>query len=384
MTAASTTTVPARRGAPLAVLVALLAIWIGGRALLWESPLLSDHGETRTVALAVERASEFTAELEQEPEVMSNIVPTLKAQTSLPIPQQVEMSAFQTDRTVAPRVADTTDMSGFAGADKQASTTSDRPSINRSPPSRQAEPPPFAPPLTRPPPFAAVARADRWSLDAWAFWREGSQATPVAQNRVPVYGASQAGTTLRYRLAPDSTHDPQAFVRGYRALVPDGETELAIGASVRPAGSIPISVVAELRGTDDRVGTELRPAAYAFTEIAPADLPAGFSLEAYGGAGYVGGRAETAFIDGLMVATREVARTDDGDGIVPRGLRVNLGGGAWGGAQRDASRLDIGPSMRLDFSVAEVPARLSIDYRERVAGNAAPRSGITATLSTRF
>jgi hypothetical protein len=65
-------------------------------------------------------------------------------------------------------------------------------------------------------------------------------------------------------------------------------------------------------------------------------------------------------------------------------MRLSFGGAAWGGAQKDASRFDIGPTLRLDLSVGEVPARISVDWRERVAGDAAPESGVAATVSTRF
>jgi hypothetical protein len=40
--------------------------------------------------------------------------------------------------------------------------------------------------------------------------------------------------------------------------------------------------------------------------------------------------------------------------------------------------------MRVDLTIGEVPARISLDWRERVAGDAAPDSGIAATISTRF
>ncbi|MGB7369750.1 hypothetical protein [Erythrobacter sp.] len=198
---------------------------------------------------------------------------------------------------------------------------------------------------------------------------------------MPIYGASQAGAVLRYRIAPSSPHDPHAMARVYRALVPGGESEFAVGASARPLSAVPVRVVAEVRATDGPAGVELGPAAFAYTEIPPIDLPAGFSLEAYGGAGYVAGEAATAFVDGQVVAMREMYEAPPATIGAPR---VSVGAGAWGGAQEDAGRLDVGPSVRVDLEIADVPARLSIDYRRKVAGDAAPRSGLTATLSTRF
>lgn len=65
-------------------------------------------------------------------------------------------------------------------------------------------------------------------------------------------------------------------------------------------------------------------------------------------------------------------------------LRLSVGAAAWGGAQVDAQRIDLGPTMRLDLTVGDMPARLSVDWHERVGGEAGPDSGLAATLSARF
>jgi hypothetical protein len=241
---------------------------------------------------------------------------------------------------------------------------------------QSAAQPPFLPA-----PRAGQSRADRWSIDSWAFWRQGSDAAPVSQGRVPIYGASQAGAVLQYRLAPDARRDPRLYARAYQALVQRGERELALGASARPLGRVPVRVLAEVRYTDAAFDNVVRPAAFALTELPPADLPFGTRLEAYGQAGWVGGPGATGFADGQAAVTREVSGLGRRDGAGPR---LSIGAGAWGGAQRDAQRLDIGPTMRLDLRVGEVPARLSVDWRERVAGDASPGSGLAATVSTRF
>ena len=72
------------------------------------------------------------------------------------------------------------------------------------------------------------------------------------------------------------------------------------------------------------------------------------------------------------------------DGPGPQPVRLSLGGGAWGGAQENAERLDAGPTVRFDLNVGEVPARISLDWRQRVTGDAAPNSGFAATVSARF
>lgn len=239
--------------------------------------------------------------------------------------------------------------------------------------------PPFAPPLSRSNPDPASP--DRWSLDSWAFWRQGSNSSLISQGRVPIYGASQLGASLQYRLAPSSRRDPRLYARAYRALVRNGENEVSVGVSVRPLSGLPLRAQAEGRLTNTPFGTEVRPAAFVVTEIAPQRLPLGLTAEMYGQAGYVGGDTATGFADGQVAVTREVKQFDLTD---TRNARLSVGAGAWGGVQKDATRVDLGPTLRLDLTIGKVPARLSVDWREQVVGDAAPESGVAATLSTRF
>jgi len=261
-------------------------------------------------------------------------------------------------------------------------------------------PPPSGPASSLPPPSAALGEGDagaafvspphiaprrtapgRWSVDVWGFWRQGSDAAPVSQGRVPTYGASQAGAVLQYRLAPANRHDPRLYARAYRALVTRGESELSLGGSIRPLPGVPLRLAGEGRYTDSPFGSELRPAAYAVTEINPVALPLATRLEVYGQAGWVGGRAKTAFADGQASLTHALPFAGR---LSKDALRVSLGAGAWGGAQKDAQRLDVGPTLRTDLKIGRVPARLSFDWRQRVAGDAAPGSGVAATLSAGF
>ena len=198
---------------------------------------------------------------------------------------------------------------------------------------------------------------------------------------MPVYGASQAGAVVQYRLARASRYDPRLYLRAYQANVPGGESELAFGASLRPLPRVPLRLAGEARYTTNPFGSEIRPAAYAVTEFDPVPLPLGTRLEAYGQAGWVGGAASTAFADGQAIITRNMPVV----GRLSRdAVRMSFGAGVWGGAQKDAQRLDIGPTLRFDVKVGRVPTRVSVDYRQRVAGDAAPASGMAATISTGF
>lgn len=228
-------------------------------------------------------------------------------------------------------------------------------------------------------PIAAAAMREpnprsRWAMDAWALWRDDSS-TPVAAG-TPSYGRSQMGTVMRYRLAPASDHAPQLYLRGSLALEGAKEREVALGASARPIPVIPVRLAAEARLNDTANGTEPRAAAYAVSEFPPLALPGQVTGEAYVQAGYVTGDFETAFVDGQARLTRELAGSDD--------FRLAAGAGAWGGAQENAGRLDIGPSAALNFRIGQAQGRVSADYRFRVAGNAQPASGPALTLSAGF
>jgi hypothetical protein len=388
------------RGAPLALLALILVGWIGARAAVWENPLppmlegqLPVYAKNSPISKAGSDASFRLTLTEAVPREIAIGDPArglfmqpLLAQPTLPQPLfNQPMPARPMPSQYRPGQFGAQLAAGPARGQHRASSRAgggsyDMPQGANA--GRRVGSPTLQPPLASPlVPAMADTRADRWSLDAWAFYREGSGVLPGAQGRLPIYGASQAGARLNYRFAPRSARDPQAFLRVYRALVDQGESEVALGLSARPLASLPVRLTGEVRAVDDPLGTDIRPAGYAVTEIAPLPLVAGAMLEVYGAAGYVGGQARTAFVDGQAVAAHPVLRLGANDG---RASKLSVGAGAWGGAQRDASRLDVGPTVRLDLSLADVPARLSLDYRERVAGDAAPGSGVAATISTRF
>jgi hypothetical protein len=224
-------------------------------------------------------------------------------------------------------------------------------------------------------PSRSVAVLPRWTGDAWLLLRNGSSG-PLAPGE-PSYGRSQAGGVLRYRLAPASGHRPVVYVRATRALAGPRESEVAAGLAARPIAGVPLSVAGEMRISEEPAGREIRPAAFAVTEFPPVKLPRGLRAEAYVQAGYVGGRFATAFVDGQARIDAPVVR------LGPK-AQLRAGGGVWGGAQRRAARLDIGPSAAVSFPLGDTLSRVAVDYRVRVAGDAAPRSGPALTISAGF
>ncbi|PKB19472.1 hypothetical protein B0I00_1708 [Novosphingobium kunmingense] len=237
------------------------------------------------------------------------------------------------------------------------------------------------PPLAAPAPVAPLAR--RWSGDAWTLVRRGGNGFNLPGAGLPganlpsgVYGASQAGAVIRYRLAPASRHKPELYVRATSALhAPRGE-ELAAGLALRPLAGVPLAALVEGRATRTLTGSVVRPAAAVVSELPAARLPFGLRAEAYVQAGYVGGRDATAFADGQGRIERR---------LVGAGRwQLRAGAGAWGGAQKGASRIDAGPTATLDLPLGPVSGRLAADWRFRVGGGAAPTSGPALTLSAGF
>lgn len=236
-----------------------------------------------------------------------------------------------------------------------------------------------------PPPGLAARRVvpmpaqseSRWSADGWLLLRSGGSLASPGGFAPSSYGASQAGAVVRYRLAPASAHRLALHLRGSAALNGSREREVAFGASARPIARVPVAVAAEARVNSQPGGARLRPAAFAYTELSPVALGRGLKAEFYGQAGYVGGNFASLFADGQLRIDSRLARFGRGE--------LRAGGGAWGGVQKGASRLDIGPAATLGVPLGETAAaRVGVDWRFRVAGGAAPESGPALTLSAGF
>ena len=227
---------------------------------------------------------------------------------------------------------------------------------------------------------AKSSRPDLWSADAWLLVREGSNRQRLAGINPAALGSDQVGVVVRYALGPASPLQPQAYARASKALVADGEIEGAAGLSIAPARALPLRIHAELRATEREGETgrtvEVRPAAFVTTGLPRRELAPGIESEAFVQAGYVGGDFETGFVDGKATLEASLAKREEG--------RIALGAGAWGGAQRDASRFDIGPTASVSLKAGKAAMQGSIDYRFRVAGDAVPDDGLAITLAASF
>lgn len=372
-----------RRGQPLAVLGCMLVGWIGARAALWEridlpglpTPVVAAVSKVLPAALRSPVASLPQRHLEPQPPIIAKAAPY--AARPRPLPPGAGSIATPADFGAAGGSLDGTrsaaahQLAWMAGVAQLPVPSFVMDNLTQSE-VRYANHFPAAPGRKSGADFGKL----RWSGDGWLLLRAGGVGPTAAGLPSPTYGVSQIGGIVRYRLIPSKAQSPALFLRVNSALrVPRGE-EAALGVAIRPASGLPVALQAELRATQQTSRSTLRPALVAVSQLPPVSLPHGVSAEIYGQAGYVGGPDSTAFVDGQLRIERRLARLGGGE------LRVGLGG--WGGAQKGASRLDLGPTATLDFPLGGGQGRVAADWRLRTAGNAAPKSGPALTLSAGF
>lgn len=236
---------------------------------------------------------------------------------------------------------------------------------------RPTESPRSAPAHTRS--FAASALAPQFSLqkpwvfDIWLVARGGSDYG--AGFGGGELGGSQAGARFAYAL--DRRHRLAAYARFDTPLSGSGD-EAAFGFDWRPT-ALPVRAVFETRVPLD--GGRAVAAAGLVGGLGPT-VEHGLRLEGYGQAGIVSRNGGEGFADGAVRATRPIG------GLA--GINFDLGTGAWGGAQRGASRLDLGPTLGATIPIGNHAIRIAVDWRERVAGHARPGSGPALTIGASF
>lgn len=364
-----------RRGQPLVVLGVVLGLWVVVRATLWQSPFPLPAAWTDLISRDKKgpNASSFEAVIDRRPagtlhklqHADSSLARSVLAESGARAGRDMRLTHRHPVEILAGhQLMWIAAMSKFPAARESAAMPDPAGNVVNSGAA--------LPDLELP----AVTGQNRWSFDGWVLYRPES-GSPGFTGAMPTsYGGSQAGGVLSFSLAPADRHRPMIYVRGSRALVGAREAEAALGLSARPVPAIPVRALAEMRLQNVNGDNRLRPAVLAVTELVPVSLPLGTRGEAYAQAGYVGGRFATPFVDGQARITREVAQFEL--------AQVDVGVGVWGGAQEGAARLDAGPTASVHTRFGEAPARLSVDYRERLAGDAVPGSGITVTFSVGF
>lgn len=220
------------------------------------------------------------------------------------------------------------------------------------PVSRQA--PPFLP--------------SRWSGSAWLLMRGRSGLSSGFGGGQ--LGGAQGGMRIGY--AVDAGRHWAIAARFSNPIFSAGR-EASLGVEWRPA-ALPIRLIAERRFAID--GGAGGTAIGLVGGSGPAPIGHGIALETYGQAGAIARHGVEGFVEGAARLSHPAAEIG--------GLRLDLGLGAWGGAQRDASRLDLGPSLTFAIPLANRRLRAALDWRQRIAGRAHPGSGLALTLGTDF
>lgn len=224
---------------------------------------------------------------------------------------------------------------------------------------------------------AEAERKRAWSASAWILWRDRGSAAAI-QNYGQLGGA-QAGLRVDRQIGALSGALPlRAYGRLSRALHRPGQAEAATGFSL---GMVQESIAVSLHG-ERRIKLEEggRDAFALFMTggINPLSVTGPVELEGYAQAGIVGLRRRDGFVDGRISLTTPMAD------IYAHGHGPRMGISLSGGVQPGLSRLDIGPVLDMRLPVGSASPRLSVEWRERIAGLARPGSGPVLTLSGDF
>ncbi|MEY4159824.1 MAG: hypothetical protein RLZZ136_445, partial [Pseudomonadota bacterium] len=290
-----------RRGQPIVALGTILGLWGLARILVWTwdaephvmrtgARILAPEGHHQA-SLQHKTLSPLTVPVIDRPVPPARIMPLPSG--AVPAPYRVDAIPEQTDDKDAPS-----------------------PMPHRTGP---------LPPAVRPSAHLSAYAPARWSADGWLLLRGDSGAASLA-TAGGSYGASQVGVVLRYRLDPDSRFRPALYLRGSAALGSLAEQEAALGLAARVFPTLPVTMMGELRASRSSGGVHIRPAALVVSELPVIHLPWQVQAEIYGQAGYVGGRAASAFADGQARITRRVAALGKAE--------FRLGTGLWGGVQQ--------------------------------------------------
>lgn len=204
---------------------------------------------------------------------------------------------------------------------------------------------------------------DRLQLSAWALLRGSPGPGNLATGGT--LGGSQVGARLTYNFSPSLA----ASLRSSSSVGGVRYAEVAAGVRWKPLASIPIALNIERRQAMNRWGGRNAFALFAEGGLYQTPVFGLANLDLYAQGGVVGFDSRDLFFDGAATFTRPVWK------------EWSAGLGIWGGAQPGLYRVDAGP--RLSYDVGR-GIRLHADYRQRLAGEAAPSSGPALTIAGDF
>lgn len=326
-------------GRPLRFLAAILTLWVTMRLVArWPEssppgPILAQRTDPRDAATSF-RPLRLTA-VDRPKSVTSSVVRT-RDRAARPSAQPAATATMPTHSPVETSAPSATGwLPGFQAIAQPA----------------------VVPIVASPIPPNATRSSDRWVLSIWGIARHGRSGT-LATGQL---GASQLGARATYTI--DAAARVAVATRISTPISGEGR-EVALGIDWQPV-DVPVHLIAEHRLPLD--GNAAQPAAFATAGVDR--TVAGFRVEGYGQAGGVLRRG--LFVDGAARVTIPITR-------------LHVGIGSWAGAQRGASRVDIGPTVALVLPVADRGVRLTLDWRQRIAGDARPGSGPALSIGGDF
>ena len=219
----------------------------------------------------------------------------------------------------------------------------------------------------------ARSQGAQWSGSAWIYWRDRGNAGTLGS--AGQLGGSQAGVRIDRKIADVRKDMPVSlYGRLTTALERPHMPEAAVGLGIKPvSGTIPLFLGVERRIALDHDARNAF-ALFGATGLNPVPVGGRVIAEGYVQAGLVGFSRKDAFVDGRMALGLPI----DDKGRMLAGLSLS------GGAQPGISRLDIGPAFQWRLPLKHTPARLIVEWRQRIAGNARPGSGPSITLASDF
>jgi hypothetical protein len=207
----------------------------------------------------------------------------------------------------------------------------------------------------------------RFSGSAWALSRSDGAGASLANGGQ--LGGSQVGARIFY------TPGPKVLALTARFSAPLASPrgrEASVGIALRGKN---VGLIVEQRFALDKGGRNA-PSVTVYGGVSEVQIGHGIRLDGYAQAGVVGVKHPQGFIDGAIRLETTVAQDQVS--------RLSAGVALSGGAQPGVSRLDIGPQMVARVPVGGTALRVSAEWRQRIAGNAAPGSGPAVTVGFDF
>jgi hypothetical protein len=203
----------------------------------------------------------------------------------------------------------------------------------------------------------------RLQLSAWALLRGSPGPGNLATGGT--LGGSQVGARLMYNFSPSLA----ASLRSSSSVGGVRYAEVAAGVRWKPLANVPVAFNFERRQALNRWGGRSAFALFAEGGLYQTPVFGIASLDLYAQGGVVGLKNRDLFFDGGATFTR------------PLWKKWSAGLGVWGGMQPGLYRVDAGPRLSYEFGRG---IRIHADYRQRLAGEAAPSSGPALTIAGDF